>query len=302
MKQFLCIGECMVELSDAGSGLLRRGFAGDTFNTAWYARKLLPPAWQVSYLTAVGDGALSDEMVDFMQASGVGTDHVRRIKGAMPGLYMITLKNGERSFSYWRDTSAAKQLAGDAQHLWAAMAHADVIFFSGITLAILGAEDCGRLLAAANAARAKGAMVAFDTNYRARLWQGRDDAREVVAAAARAATVVLPGLDDEQALFGPCDAATVAARYSGAQVVVVKDGANGATIFENGRRTAVPAVVAKTVVDTTAAGDSFSAGFLSRLVLGDDAVTAAGVAAQVASQVVSARGALVDITVSSSGA
>jgi len=301
MSRFLAIGECMVELADTGNGLLRRGFAGDTFNTAWYARKLLPPAWQVSYLTAVGDDALSDEMLAFMQASDIDTRVIRRIAGASPGLYMISLKSGERSFSYWRDTSAARQLARDAGHLRVAMNQADMIYFSGITLGIMSPGDCALFLAETKAAKARGAMVAFDTNYRPRLWNGRHDAGEVMLAAARAATVVLPGLEDEQVLFGPCDAAAVAARYGEADLVVVKDGANGATIFEGGQATHVPAVAPDAVIDTTAAGDSFSAGFLVRRALGDDAVSAARFAARVASQVVGARGALVDISTSFSG-
>ena len=36
------VGECMVELSGAGQGLWRQAFAGDTFNTAWYLRALMP--------------------------------------------------------------------------------------------------------------------------------------------------------------------------------------------------------------------------------------------------------------------
>ena len=57
--KLLSIGECMVELSQAGEGLLRKGFAGDTFNTAWYARACLSKDWSVDYLTAVGDDPMS---------------------------------------------------------------------------------------------------------------------------------------------------------------------------------------------------------------------------------------------------
>ena len=63
----LSIGECMVELAQTGPDTYRRGFAGDTFNTAWYARRLLPPEWNVSYGTCVGHDAVSDEMLAFMR-------------------------------------------------------------------------------------------------------------------------------------------------------------------------------------------------------------------------------------------
>lgn len=296
MSRFLAIGECMVELADAGNGLLGRGFAGDTFNMAWYARKLFPADWQVGYFSCVGDDAISAEMLAFMETSGVGTTHVARLQGLSPGLYMITLKNGERSFSYWRDTSAARRLADDAGRLREAMKDADVIVFSGITLGILTAERGRELIAVVAEAKGLGAVVAFDTNYRSRLWLGRSDAAEMMLAAAAASSIVLPGLDDEQVLFGPCSADDAARRYEavGASVVVVKDGAKGSTVLANGVLTSVAAVAPDQVIDTTAAGDSFAAAFLSRIVRGETAVDAARFASGVAAKVVGARGALVE--------
>ena len=37
------IGEAMVEMAPVGEGLYRRGFAGDTFNTAWHMAQWLGP-------------------------------------------------------------------------------------------------------------------------------------------------------------------------------------------------------------------------------------------------------------------
>jgi 2-dehydro-3-deoxygluconokinase len=297
MPRFLAVGECMVELSDAGNGLLRRGFAGDTFNTAWYARKLLPEDWQVSYLSANGDDAISHEMLAFMQRGGIDTSPVRIVQGGSPGLYMITLDKGERHFSYWRDTSAARRLADDAEHLNRHLAQADCVYFSGITLGILAPDAAQRLLSAIGRARQRGALVAFDTNYRARLWQGRTDCRELFLAAGKVARVVLPGHDDEVAVFGEDSAAASAARYfaCGATTVVVKDGPRGAHVFTAGADARVPAASPRTVADTTAAGDSFAAGFLSSLLLGDSVVNAAHFAAEVAAEVVSQHGALVPL-------
>lgn len=298
MPRFLAIGECMVELSDAGSGLLRKGFAGDTFNTAWYARKLLPAGWGVTYLSAVGDDAVSGEMLAFMQAGGVSTDAVRIVAGAMPGLYMIAVKNGERSFSYWRDTSAARRLADDPDHLAQHLAAADIIHFSGITLGIL-TPDAGRMLVASlEAARKRGAMISFDTNFRSKIWQGRKDVQAMFLDAARTATVVLPGLDDELAVFGPCTAREVASRYrqAGARIIAVKDGGKGSHVFWPDGEAHVPAATPNAVVDTSAAGDSFAAGFLTRLASGADPVSAARFGAAVAAEVVAGPGALVPLS------
>lgn len=297
MPRFLSIGECMVELSEAGDGLIRRGFAGDTFNVAYYARKLLPSGWVVSYLSAVGDDALSGEMLAFMEASGVDASPVRRIAGKSPGLYLITLLNGERSFTYWRDTSAARQLADDVTHLEEQLAAADVIHVSGITLGILAPAAASHLLQGLRNARTRGAIVSFDTNYRPRLWQGRNDVQEMFLRAGEVASIVLPGLDDEALVFGPCSAADVAGRYraAGADVVVVKDGARGAIVFDAAGQTPVPAATPPGLIDTTAAGDSFAAAFLARFAQGETAVAAAGFAARVAAEVVSRKGALVPL-------
>ena len=81
--RLLAIGECMVELMQAEGGLMRKSFAGDTFNTAYYARQFLPADWSVDYLSAVGKDMISDEMLAFMEGHGIGTDHVARID--LPG-------------------------------------------------------------------------------------------------------------------------------------------------------------------------------------------------------------------------
>ena len=96
MTKVACIGECMVELKQAGSGLFSRGYGGDTLNTAVYLARL---GVGVDYITALGDDPLSDEMIAGWAAEGVGTGQVLRLRGRLPGLYMIqTDASGERRF------------------------------------------------------------------------------------------------------------------------------------------------------------------------------------------------------------
>jgi 2-dehydro-3-deoxygluconokinase len=293
--RFLSIGECMVELSQAGEGLLRKGFAGDTLNTAWYARACMPSSWTVDYFTALGDDAMSDEMAAFFESHGIGTDHIRRIKGKAPGLYMINLRNGERSFSYWRDSSAARQLAADPDRLREAVEASDVIYFSGITLAILPREDTDTLLAETRRAKASGKLVVFDPNIRPRLWSSYDVMHTVISEGARASTLVMPSFDDEASHFGDDSIEATIHRYRalGAPNIVVKNGADGATLDFEGKRAMVPAEKVETVVDTTSAGDSFNGSFLAKYLETKDAETSARFAAKVAARVVSEHGALV---------
>jgi len=238
-------------------------------------------------------------MLTMMKQAGIGTGYVRRIEGKTPGLYLITLKNGERTFSYWRDTAAAKQLANDADHLRNAVEAADIVYFSGITLGILAPEAVETLLAELRRAKAAGKIVAFDPNIRPRLWPNRDYMLRTIEAGARAANLVLPSFDDETAHFGDATVADTIARYQGLGVenVVVKNGAEGATVsFGGADAIQVPAVRTTELVDTTSAGDSFNGAFLSALVRGASPTEAAAYGAAVASVVIGHHGALISPT------
>ncbi len=294
----LAIGECMVEIAPAGGGLHRMGHAGDSFNTAWYARRLLPVGWRVGYASCVGTDAASDAMLAFMEGAGIDIGTVRRVADRTVGLYLIALQDGERSFSYWRGQSAARLLADDPDWLDRALAGAGVAFFSGITLAILPPEGRERLCAALARARAAGAITAFDTNMRPRLWRGPGEMRAGLMAGAAVADIVLPSFDEEAAWFGDASPRETIARYreGGASLVAVKDGARPlhAWSAEEGSLRLDPVPV-REVVDTTAAGDAFDAGLLAALVGGAALEPALRGAMALAARVVGAPGALVPV-------
>ncbi|MBE0414642.1 sugar kinase, partial [Yoonia sp.] len=219
---FLGLGECMVELAPTPDGTLQQGFAGDVFNTLWYAAQTLGPGWAVRFQTALGADALSDELVRFAQDAGIDCSTVPRLAGAMPGLYMIRLKDGERSFLYWRGQSAARRMMENAGLVAAQMAGAGVVYLSGITLAILPPDARAALTGMMAQARAGGALIVFDPNIRPALWDSPDIMRRALTDAASAATLVLPSFDDEASAFGDASPAQTAARYhsGGASIVV----------------------------------------------------------------------------------
>ena len=126
----LSIGEAMVELSQSDKpDLWRLGIAGDTLNTACYLRRTPGSGWRVSYLSRVETGDFSCRMLDFLAAEGIESDHVSRDPEREIGLYAISLKNGERSFSYWRDNSAARRLADDPHVLDLALQDCRIAYF-----------------------------------------------------------------------------------------------------------------------------------------------------------------------------
>ena len=288
----------MVELAPTGDGTYTRSFAGDTFNTAWYAKKQLPHSWQVAYCTCVGTDTASDNMVNFFNAAGIETDTIRKLPDRTVGLYMIELKDGERSFSYWRDNSAARQLAADPEWLNTAISGATAIHFSGITIAILSDDDRHEFLKAVAAARAAGAITVFDPNLRKRLWQSDAHMCRAVDEAARVAEIVLPSFDEEQEFFGDATPQDTIARYraAGAGTIIVKNAAAEMVAWSQatGEVRAMPPKVAQ-AVDTTAAGDSFNAGALSALLIGKPLSEALVCGSTLAAKVVQGRGALVDV-------
>lgn len=293
--RFLAIGECMVEMAPRADGAYTMGFAGDTLNTAWYVRRCLPEGWAVDYLTSVGTDAVSDRMLAFFTEAGLGTGHIARLPDRTVGLYLIQLDGAERSFAYWRSTSAARTLAADPARLAAALAGASVAYVSGITLAILPETDRPTLLAALDAARAAGTTVVFDPNLRPRLWPTPEAMRAAITEAARHADILLPSFDDETTHFGDPDPEATARRYAalGAWLVVVKNAGGEITALDKGALSRHSPAPAPDVVDTTAAGDSFNAAFLAAHLAGQPMPRAIAAGATLAARVIGHRGALI---------
>ena len=130
------IGECMLELSGQAGPNWRMGFAGDTFNTLW-ALHALSGDRPATYVSAFGDDPFSRDQIGFFAQNGIGIGASPVISGARPGLYAITLTGAERAFTYWRGDAAARQLASDPAALAKSLENQALVYFSGITLAIL---------------------------------------------------------------------------------------------------------------------------------------------------------------------
>ena len=290
------IGECMIELQHRADGSLQQSFGGDTLNTAVYLRRELGPIGSVDYVTALGDDSFSDAMCQQWTDEGLGLGLVQRLPGRLPGLYCIqTDANGERKFLYWRNEAAVRDCftTPAAEPILAVLPAYDVVYFSGITLAVLGEVGRERLLQALVDARRRGATVVFDNNYRPRLWGSVEAARAAYRTVLAEVDIALLTEDDERALFGYADSEQVFAAYPAIEEVVLKRGADACLIRCARERFAVPALKVEKVVDTTAAGDSFSAAYLAGRLKGDSPEEAALAGHRLASRVIQVPGALI---------
>ena len=290
------IGECMIELQHRADGSLHQSFGGDTLNTAVYLRRELGAGASVDYVTALGDDSFSAAMCAQWAEEGLGLGMVQRLAGRLPGLYCIqTDANGERKFLYWRNEAAVRDCftTPAAEPILAALAAYDVVYFSGITLAVLGEVGRERLLHTLHETRRRGGNVVFDNNYRPRLWASVEAAREAYRQVLAVVDIAVLTEDDERALFGYADSEQVFAAYPDLEEVVLKRGADACLIRCNGERFAVPALRVEKVVDTTAAGDSFSAAYLASRLKGGSPDEAALAGHRLASRVIQVPGALI---------
>lgn len=274
MARIVLIGEAMLELSQR-DGNWRLGHGGDTLNTAIH---LARDGHEVAYLSALGMDPFSAGLRAAIEAEGVDTRLVLTHPTRTAGLYAILSDPlGERSFTYWRDASAAREmfdLPGIEDALDVAR-QADLIVFSLISLAVLPPPARLRLLDLAAKVRDAGGHVAFDGNYRARLWPDQEQARTMRDAAIACATIGLPTLEDETALSGERSAEDVYAHWSGlgCEECVVKLGPDGCRL-PDGDVIAPDAVLAP--IDTSGAGDAFNAGYLGARLSGLGPMEAAG--------------------------
>lgn len=293
------VGECMIEMRGEPGATITQTFGGDTLNAAVYLARLSGrSAVTVDYMTAVGGDAFSLAMRRSWRNEGIADAHVRVIEDALPGLYFIqTDPHGERRFLYWRGEAAARRMfdGPEADAMLDALAGFDYVYLSGISLAILTLEGRKRLMQALQRARQAGACIVFDNNYRPHLWPDPEAARQAYRDLLRLTDLALVTWDDDAILFGYRDTDALFSAYAQAGVseVALKRGAASCLIQTPAGHFEVPAQNVAHVIDTTAAGDSFSAAYLACRLQGGDPEQAARWGHRLAAQVVQYRGALI---------
>ena len=116
-KKAIFLGECMIELNGDISSLgikssnMKVNFGGDTYNSAVYFSRLVNHKINTYYSTALGNDNFSKKMILRFKKENIKCDYIRTDGDNPPGMYSIEInKNGERSFTYWRDHSPSKYI------------------------------------------------------------------------------------------------------------------------------------------------------------------------------------------------
>ncbi|MAD14817.1 MAG: carbohydrate kinase [Alteromonadaceae bacterium] len=296
---FIAIGECMVELSFTAHNKLQHSFAGDTYNSLVYAKR-----WHNEldcyFLSGIGEDSFSNLMTEHWQQHGISDEFALTSGNHNVGIYAIKNDtNGERHFDYWRKESAATQLMsliekhGSEPH-WP---HFDLVYFSGISLAILSDDDKARFINLVTRLKAKGSKIAFDPNYRPKMWVNKVHAIQWLEAAYTVSDIVLPGTEDHQDLLGHASVTEIVdycKKYDVSELVV-KAGKQGVYAFDFGQAVChVPFIPAERQLDTTAAGDSFAGVYLACRMANKDVQSAIEDASAAAGLVVQHQGAIVE--------
>lgn len=296
MSQIFLMGECMAELREIAPGHLRQSFAGDFYNTAVYLKRAFTHI-DTCLLTAVGKDKLSEAMLAHCAQEQLNCTSVVRSSERIPGLYWInTDAEGERTFTYWRENSAARQLMSLTDEVTRErLMRADWFFFSGISLAIIEPQDRPFFWTLLKDLKRAGVKIAFDPNYRARLWPEAAVAKQNFEKAFGFCDLLLPGVDDFIQLYGLADVAQICTLLSQFDIaeVVLKNGPSEICYIAGDAIEIHPVTPASNVVDTTSAGDSFNGVFLGARMSGRPVATAIDWAARTAGLVIQHPGAII---------
>ncbi len=290
----------MIELS-IKDNLTTRSFGGDTLNTSVYLSRLFPnDQTAIHYVTGLGIDPFSQEMLEQWQKENIKTDLIQRLDNKIPGLYAImTDSNGERSFYYWRNDAAAKfwLKTEQTEQICEEITTFDYIYLSGISIAILDEYSIDRLIELLEKFKANGGKVIFDNNYRPRLWRSQEYAQNVYSKILSYTDIAFLTQDDEQMLWGNThyQDSIIRSKKLNASEIIIKRGSESCIVETLNERVEVPAniITKDKIVDTTAAGDSFSAGYLSVRLKGGTIEDAIQKGHDLAGTVIQHRGAII---------
>jgi 2-dehydro-3-deoxygluconokinase len=287
------IGECLIELYEQAPHTYRQSVAGDVFNTLFYASRL---GLRTGFISNFGSDTLTQHILDRMDAERIDRSCTATSQEKTNGLYLISQdEKKEPKYSFWRNDSAARQtlrvLAKDRLEKY--ISQTRYFHFSAIALAILQQREI--LIAILQKLQNK-ILISFDTNFRHGLWDDVGTLRNFIEENSSLITYLFVSKNDDEHLYGkrPADEAVLFYTGLGYKTVIFRQGENDVLVHTADGLLRVPTVNANSVVDTTAAGDAFNAGFIASQLRGESIEDSILSGNRCAAFVIGRHGALAD--------
>ena len=286
----------MIELLQNNGVINEQGFAGDFYNTAVYLKRLFP-AISTRLLSAVGQDEMSGKMLKTFENENLDIQHVFKLADQQPGIYVVqTDDEGERSFLYWRESSAARQVIKSlSDEVIKTLSEDDIFFFSGISLAVIPPDDRAEFWRCIDKFKSAGVKIAFDLNYRPKLWASKEEAQEQFNLAFQASEILLPGVDDFSSIFDIDTLEGVIEYFTRYEFdeLIIKNGEKSVECLSASGQETVAVTTVENVIDTTSAGDSFNGAYLGARMSGKSIAASVELAVDVAGFVIQHKGAIV---------
>ena len=271
----LCCGDALIDMIPVQLADGRTGFVphagGAIFNTAIALGRL---GVNAGMLTGLSTDLFGQQLLGELQASNVDTSTIVRSKRNTT-LAFVHLSDGQATYDFFDENSAGRMLL--SENLPEISADVSAMYFGGISLAC---EPCADTYADLLLRKASDCAIVLDPNIRPAFI--RDEARyrarmeKIIAEC----DIVKVSDDDLGWMTGDTGAGlrdqADQMLAQGVSLVIVTQGAKGATAFHvEGFEVSVPAAPVR-AVDTVGAGDTFNAGLMAQLTNGGD-LTKAGI-------------------------
>lgn len=269
MAKIVAIGELLIDftpagVSENGKNLYECNPGGGVPNVLSCLSSL---GDETELIACVGEDAFGETLIRALKDAGIGHSHVKMIKNVPTTLAIVSLDaRGERSFSFYR--SGCADLKISSRSVTKALFRGARALCVG-SLSTVADPSRAATYKAIECAKAAGAIVCFDPNWRPFLWKSAEDAIEQMKRLLTFADIVKVSEEELSLLTETEDLASGAKRLftmSSAKVLFVTLGSEGSLWFTRGElRGAVRPERTDGVVDTTGAGDYFVGGALNAI-------------------------------------
>ena len=257
----------MIEVSGNTDNLEKKqikmnlNFGGDTFNAAVYFSRLTKKEFNTFYFTGLGQDHLSKMMVKRFKNENLKTELIQIIKDKSPGLYSIqTDEKGNRSFSYWRNDSAAKKMIErcNLNKIDKFISDSELFYYTGISLGILKQKDQNKLIDLSK----KSKLTAFDFNYRNSFHGNKIKSQSLFKKSNLSSNINFISFDDIIEIFGKSDPIEFINTFKRKDNIIILKHFEKIFYSEFNKIGSINIPIIK-AIDTTAAGDSFNGSFLA---------------------------------------